>query len=81
VIIRGRKSMDRKHNGQNEKTNGQTTIYKSLHRKQNSQTLVSITCKRGYETIRVRGVVPSTCNVMLLVSVVINCQSAISPDM
>ena len=37
--------------------------------------------KRGYETIRVRGVVPSTCNGMLLVSVVINCQSVISPNM
>ena len=33
-VIKSRKSNDRQYNGQNEKkTNGQTMIYKTLHRK------------------------------------------------
>jgi len=32
-VIRIRRSIDRQHNGQNKKDKGQTTIYKTLHRK------------------------------------------------
>jgi hypothetical protein len=37
-VIRIRKSKDRQHNGQTKRSNVQTTIYKTLHRKRETRT-------------------------------------------